>query len=545
MSVSNQNLEQLIKQMAVLLDKNDAPDPNLYASFIQEPELSFKLVDFINDLSEEQSPQNINLYSAAIFALDLCVAQLQSTIELQYKPSMKTLERLMNYMAEIMNRRNHSVSFWLPALNAFYETHTELTSALKNAYFNLASEEEDASDYDDFSHIHSMKNLIAELSDLSVFDITENFFAQSYAMPSDFFADLVIDLYSIEEGQDIGLLTLLHPKKEVRDMIIATMDQFIDDIVLSPISLSRLEALKHWFPEKTQLRFSHWIKIQRKKGVVFAKEKQAEKTEIKVSEVDGSGSQGVFIHYKKNRKNRLCGLLFSLQTGIKDAWITPDITAADVKRYYHEAFDDTVTLRPVGLDYLKQMCEHFLALTIAKGNIPDLHLLEIQELLGLQFHPKQIDVEDLIEELGIQITPFTPENLENSLKRSKSWSKNKRFTESWFVENAHIDKLVNRHCSIIEGTKVCNFDEAMKDVFKEEMEVQRERWLFHFIWLTLWLKSSARKNEKIWQDSFYIAYAINQGRSLDSIPIMRDICYQSVTNSVETMQERRTHLTQE
>lgn len=545
MNLTHQTLQQLIQQMAVLLEKNDAPDPQLYASFLQEPELSFQLISFIDELSEEQTQEDMSLYSAAVFALDLCVAQLHSSSETQPKAAARTLDRLMNHMAETMNRKNHSVSFWLPTLNAFYETHTELTAALKNAYFNLASEEEDLSEQDDFSHIDSIKSLIEELSDLSVFDIAENFFAQSYAMPAEFFADLVMDLYSIEEGQDIGLLTLLHPKKEVRDIVIATLDQFIEDIHLSSISLTRLEAIKPWFPEERQAQFNRWIRLQRKKGVVFAKEHRVAKAEIKASEVDGSGSQGIFIHHKHKRKHRLCGLLFNLQAGIKDAWITPDISAADVDRYYHEAFDNSVTLRPVSLDYLRLMTEHFLALTIAKGDIPDLHFLEIQELLAIQFHPQKINARSLMQELAVQITPFTPQSLQDSLKRSRSWPKNKRFTESWFIENARVDKLVNRYCSFIDGTKVCDFDEAMKAVFAEEMEVQRQKWLFHFLWLALWLQSHTRKNEKTWQDSFWIAYLINEGHALESIPIMEDICYQSVINSVETMQERRTHLTQE
>ena len=66
-----------------------------------------------------------------------------------------------------------------------------------------------------------------------LFDIAENFFAQSYAMPPEFFADLIVDLYNIEEGQDIALLTLLHPKAEVREIAIATLDQIMDQVTLN------------------------------------------------------------------------------------------------------------------------------------------------------------------------------------------------------------------------------------------------------------------------------------------------------------------------
>ena len=132
--------------------------------------------------------------------------------------------------------------------------------------------------------------------------------------------------------------------------------------------------------------------------------------------------------------------------------------------------------------------------------------------------------------------------MQESFKRSKTWPKNKRFTESWYIENSQIDKVVNRCCSFIDGVKVCRFNEAIKAVFAEEMELNRERWLFHFLWIALWVKVKARKNEKIWQDGFFIAHAIHTGLPLDTIPIMHEICHQSVVNSIETMQERRTHL---
>ena len=351
-----------------------------------------------------------------------------------------------------------------------------------------------------------------------------------------------MDLYSIEEGHDIALLTLMHPKQEVRDVVVATHDQLIDNLTLSSASLSRLQTIKKWYPTEYHAQFDRWIKQQRKKGVVFSSEKSTPTLRIKASEVDGSGAQGIFIHLKKNRKNRLCGLLFKQGIGIKDAWITPVISATDIKRYYDEAFDDSVMLRDVDMPYLLMMTGHFLALTIEQGGMPDLHLLEMQEELGIQWNPCKLDVDYLIEQLSVQITPFTPDSIQASFKRSKSWPKSKRFTESWYMENAQIDKLVNRCCSFVDGIKVCRFEEAIQAVFAEDMELHRDQWIFHFLWIALWIKVKSRKNEKIWQDSFFIAYAIHNGTALDAIPIMHEICHQSVLNSIETMQERRTHL---
>lgn len=539
-------LRRLIAEMAVLIEQNDDPDPQLYALFFQHPEFAFQLIELINKLDEELIHDGPPIYSACIFALDICVAQLQAATEANNKISAKSLNQLMNRLAEIINTNNHTLSFWLPILNAFYEVHVELTQELKDAYFELASQEDDTvDDGDPLSHLDSIRDLIQELSDLSIFDIAENFFAQSYAMPPEFFADLIVDLYSIEEGQDIAILTLLHPKVEVREIAVATLNQILDKVTLSSVSLSRLQVIKHWFAESYHPTFDHWIKTQRKKGVVFEPEPELATMTIKATEVDGTGSQGIFVHVRKNRKNRLCGLLLKFGLGIKDAWVTPVIPAAEVADYYRQAFEESVTLREVDIYYFQMMIEHFLAVTIERGDIPYLHFLEVQELLGIRLRANKLDIDYLFEQLSVQIIPFTEEVIQQSLLRSKSWLKSKPFTESWYLENPLVDKIVNHNSSFINGVKVCRLADAIDAVFADEMELNRDKWQFHFLWIALWVKAKARKNEKVWQDSFLIAYAIHEGTPLKEIPVMKEICHQTVINSVETMQERRTHLSKE
>ncbi len=181
-------------------------------------------------------------------------------------------------------------------------------------------------------------------------------------MPADFFADLLLDLYSIPEGHEIALLTLLHPKQDVRDVVVATLGHLMENITLSSTSLSRLQVIKSWYPSSYHEQFNKWIKLQRKKGVVFRSERPTPTIQIKASEVDGSGAQGIFIQVKEGRKKpRLCGLLFKQEMGIKDAWITPPLSNRDVSRYYKDAFGDNITLRDVELSYLIMMANHFFS----------------------------------------------------------------------------------------------------------------------------------------------------------------------------------------
>lgn len=547
MNTDYEALKQWISEMAARLEANVEPDSLHYTSFLHEPKLISALVDLINALPEEESDNEHerSYYSACVFALDICVAQLQSAAETGSKGAAKLLEHLMNYLAEIISSNKHSLSFWLPVLNAFYDVHVELSAKLREAYLDLAGQEDEAAPGDEIDHLEAIRNMITELSDLSTFDIAENFFAQSYAMPADFFADLIIDLYNIEEGRDIALLALLHPKPDVREVVIAVHEHLIEEVTISSKSLSRLQAIKNWYPSEYHAQFNRWIKVQRKKGVVFHHEPPTPIAYIKASEVDGSGAQGVFIHIKKSRINRLCGLLFKQDIGIKDAWITPPMTVSEVARYYDEAFDSSVILRKVDQDYLLLSLSHFLAVTIARGEAPDLHLLEMQELLGLHFNPHLIDTKALMADMAVQISPFTPDALKSSFKRTKKWPETREFAESWYIENAHVDKLVNRCSTFVDGVKICALEEAINAVVEEELERQRDKWLFHFLWVTLWLKGNESKRDKAWQDCFFIAHGIHSGMALNEIPVMCEIARQTVLNSIETMADRRTHLTKQ
>lgn len=541
--MTKNSLHTTLQDIASYIDDNQDIPTECYAIFVQSPALAFDIVDIMQNLSDSDVEEKPSCYTACIFALDVCVSQLQAGLEHENKQSEKYLQQLMNQLAIIIRSKKHPLSYWLSALNAFYEVHVELSPELKEAYFDLANEEGENTFIDEKTHLSSIRDLLLELSDLSVFDIAENFFAQSYAMPSEFFVDLVIDLYNIEEGQEVALLTLLHPKKEVRDLVVSTLDNLMPHITLSPISLSRLQQIKYWYPSYLWSTFEQWIKLQRMKGVIFHREKKFLNIKaLKATEVDGGGTQGIFIQLKKGQKYRLCGLLLKQKHGIKDAWITPFLTKDDVGHYYQEAFDETISLRPIDLDYLSLMTEHFLAEMLEQGDIPNLHLLEIQELIGKPFIPKKLDIDEQIEKLSVLITPFTSHTLEDSLRRSQQWLKKIAFTDSWFLENARIDQLVNRSSNFIDGIKICEVDDAILAIFKEEMEPNRHQWLFHFLWTALWLKVKQRANSHQWQDCFMIAYAIHSGTPLQHLPLLREICRESILHSIETMEERKTYL---
>jgi hypothetical protein len=537
-------LQTWIQALAQSLAEDQAPNVEGGISFLRDDQLIFELIDQIAGLPDEPTEAIQHEYSAYFLAFDICVAQIQSAAEHQNKHATRLLKQLMDYLAQAMRAQSHTLGFWLPILNAFYETHIELADALQLAYLDLAEgEEEFAVQPTEAEHFHSLKEMLNEMADMSSFDIAEQFFSQSHAMPVDFYIDLVFDLCSINEGHDVAILFLLHPKLEVRSVVISVLDQVMDSLTLSASSLSHLKAIKRWYPESDVPVFERWIKIQRKKGGVYLlPTAQLQSAKCLATEIDGAGSQGVFIQLHGHRKYRICGLLFKMFLGIKEVWITTDLSKKEVVQYTHEAFDERMSLREVEPKYVQKMVNHFLAMMQKKNEVPPLHLLEIQSLLGLEFYPEEIDVTMALQELGIQINPFTAELVEDGVNHSRTWFRDKVFTQSWFEEGSAIDTYVNQCCSFVKGVKVCTLDKACELIMNEALEPKRDKWIFHFLWTALWAKSKSRKRERFWQDCFFVAYALSEGRAFNHIPVLNDIANLIVLNSLETMGERRSHL---
>ncbi len=165
---SSEKLQKWLADMALLIDQDKEPTVDYYNNFMDEPELALRLAELLNLIKEKDVDEKRSYYSACVFALEICVAQLQVSGEGGNKKAHRMLDLLMSQLADYISTNEHSLSFWLPVLNAFYEVHVELSSELKAAYLDLANDEDVLTPEEEFSHLNSMRDLIEELSDLSV-----------------------------------------------------------------------------------------------------------------------------------------------------------------------------------------------------------------------------------------------------------------------------------------------------------------------------------------------------------------------------------------
>lgn len=542
MQNEKENLSAWIFMLKEQLAENHIPSAENNPSFLKNESFIFELIDNINAFPDEILPEIENEYSAHLLAFDICVAEIKSGIEAQNKHAAKMLNQLMLYFSKVMREKHHTLGFYLPLLNTFYEGQVELSPELQQAYFDVADREENQ-EIDECDYLDAMQDMLHELSDLSVFEVAEHIFSQSYAMQPDFYFGLISDLCSIEEGHEVALMFLMHPHHEVRSIAILVIDQMISSMTLRSISLSRLNTMSQWYAVEYQTYFTKWLKIQRKKGCVYAKPPSSlPNTKWYATEIDGSGAQGLFIYIQQKRRYRLAGLLINSRIGIKEVWLTVPLSKKEITHYVEETFEKDTVVREVTREYLQLMINHFLGVMHGKKTVPPLHLLEIQELLNLDFMPDCIDIATLMQEIGVQITPFTAAAVADGVKHSKRWLQDKRIVNSWFEESSTIDSLVNQCCSIEKGVKICAIKDAHALVREALFTANREKWIFHFLWTALWLKAKTNTKERFWKDCFFVAYALSEGQTPASIPIANEIATISVLNSLETMGERRSYL---
>ena len=174
MTTEFERLKQWVDDVAVSIEHGSEPDLQVIVSFLTSPDLAFRVVDLLAEINEEDLETRNAYYSACIYALDTCVAQLYSAQENDNKLAVKMLKQLMSHLALALRNGKQSLSYWLPVLNAFYDVHIDLTPELQEAYLDLAEEEPALTGDEEVNHLEIMREMILEMSNLSVFDIAKH-----------------------------------------------------------------------------------------------------------------------------------------------------------------------------------------------------------------------------------------------------------------------------------------------------------------------------------------------------------------------------------
>lgn len=539
-TIDNPDIMRLLTELSECMLNETPLTQDFYDELQENPEYGIDVLRLFPTFDE----QNVDdtLFMAAFHFVELCLIHLRIASDHNQPWADKLINLYQDELANLMEEYK-AQSCWMPIINLFFGADIPLNEKIKATYMNML-ENTDKTEQESESQQVLMQQLLSKESGSTAFEIVELFFAQTSALPKDYFPAFMSELLNFKEDKaiDTAVLFLLHPDPAIRKTILLQTAMLFRDIRITPTSLSRLPIIRQWLPEEERPYIDRLLQLQRKKGINFASQKPKNIVTVKATEMDGSGSQALFILLKHKYHYQAAGILVKRKFGVKDAWISPILDKERASNYASFGMSRDIVFRKVDRHYTELLIAHHIYIGQQKGTVPNVMLLCLQEMLGLDWHAKPLHLEGTLESLSTSFVEYNEAWVKKSLVRSGKWFKTKTFTESWFDESAELDKLVNKHCYFKKGTKYCNLEDAIEDVVVHYLEPKREQWFEHFVWMALWAKPASKHNEYLWKDCYVLATALKKGEPLKNIPLMLAICERNIMTSIETMEFRKTHL---
>ncbi|OYV54421.1 MAG: hypothetical protein B7X00_01355, partial [Legionella sp. 21-45-4] len=92
------DIRHVIQDIGALIARNEDPATHYYTYFVQEPELCNPILDFLITLPDNDDETERTLYSASIFAIDICISHLQTAEENGNKYAARFMQQVMTHL---------------------------------------------------------------------------------------------------------------------------------------------------------------------------------------------------------------------------------------------------------------------------------------------------------------------------------------------------------------------------------------------------------------------------------------------------------------
>lgn len=546
-------IAQIITNTVTNLEKGVDPviSRDDYDEIQQHPEFSIDILSHLVASPQKQLDKESYALSSDIESclrvLDICLANTRFALEREERWAIRLQEQLQRFLKAAL-KDHGECEYWVDIFSIFHEAGLSLDEDVKGAYLELMAEHVDEQE-DGKQDQMSLKRLLVTILDknpsVSVYELCDIFFSNTQAMPAEFFTHFMHELHDteLEIASDLSILFLLHTDYAVRQSVLQGLHEVYQSKCVTPLSLSRLLRIRDWWPDDDKVSLEHFIKQQRKKGGAFTSVEAAEVVSIYATEFDGTGVQAFFIEFRRNQLYAVGGGLVKYQIGLRDVWRSPWMTKSEARDFIRKGIGMEATLRKVNQEYLSTIVSHYISVGCARGDVPHPFCLELNELLQQNWRSEPINIDQKLQDLIKDIDQhFDQAYIQSSLAKSGQWLGKKNFVDSWFEQSEVIDKIVNQNTRLEEGVRYCEVTDAVGAILSEVFEPLREKWLLQFIFMAMWARSRAKKNERMWKDLTVLAYCIDQGKPLQDLPIIEKLANETVLISLETMHARGTHL---
>jgi hypothetical protein len=296
--------------------------------------------------------------------------------------------------------------------------------------------------------------------------------------------------------------------------------------------LRRLIITRNWFSEDVRKNVDQAVTSARRARIECAPLQKKLVTTIYSSPVDGAFAQSFQALIPDGKGHISCAVLLKKGIGVADAFVISLPTKKELKSF-QEMMKQEGAFIESSVEYFDQRICHGLAEGSVLGKAPNFWLTHVAEVLGKdQWKAVPFDAHRELAFMRTELERTTPELLtdkfrKKALKDSAGWCSEHYFTESWFEDDAGVDKVITTVLNKKRNQADAEWS-AVQAVIESILEKRRNIWFERLTLNALWLKSS-KKSPLPWHQLFHLAGAIADSTlPLAEIPLMESIAINSL-----------------
>jgi hypothetical protein len=330
--------------------------------------------------------------------------------------------------------------------------------------------------------------------------------------------------------RDAAALMILHPVSEVRQGVSRLLSE--DSSNITPETMRRLIITRNWFPVDIRKNIDQAVTNARRARVECAPLPKSLAAVVYASPVDGAFAQSFQVIVPDGKGHNSCSVLLKKGEGIADAFVIPLPTKKELNNFLDMMKQEGAFIES-SMEYLDQRICHGLAEGAALGKAPGFWLAHVAELLGKdQWKAVPFDAGRELAFIRAELERTAPELLaektrKKALKDSAEWFEDHHFADSWFEDDAEVDKVIESIFNKKRNKKDAEWS-AVYAIIDNILEKRRTLWLERLSLNALWLKSS-KKPPLPCHQMFHLAEAVaSTTQPLSAIPLMESIAIQSL-----------------
>lgn len=448
---------------------------------------------------------------------------LRVDLERRRPATVEKMESLQQALARHIYAEGVDVQLGTEVTGALLSSRVEILPVLHQAHSRRVE-----AGLDDFPPEMSVESAVAELLDnLNELEVNNTFEL----------ADALLQMLAVGEAEaqislsyellladsplarDAAVLTLFHPRAEVRDGVAEMLAQ-VDGRLFTPESLRRMILSRNWFPAEQRTRIDRAIAHARQARIDCAPLAPRPKVKSYASGIDGAGAQMLLFVVPQGQGYLACAVMLKEGAGVADSWLAPLPDKRELKHMLKMFRQESGCIES-SRHYLDRRICQALSQGAAAGGVPGHWLVAIAEILGCdQWRALPFAADAELAELDDQLAGSkknADQTPQAALKASADWPEKKTFAHSWFEDDAEVDDLLDE----VLGEEEC-YDPMVPllTLFEGIFEPRRGQWRDRLIQTAAWLKA-AQKPPVPWQQMTQVAAAVaDPTKPLREIPLM-------------------------